>query len=122
MLGFISRHASVLGLKDPAGADQVNQPQPFKIRVMFFGNLDESEGNASLGEVLLQFRDGTPGGKIQASDRGGIYSQPTNRPGRLMHECACLLAKECSVGVEEISAEPKHDQARLDHLARHGLL
>jgi hypothetical protein len=43
----------VPGIEDPADADQVNQPHSLKIHVMFFGDLDQSEGDAGLVEVLL---------------------------------------------------------------------
>jgi hypothetical protein len=50
---LVCRQASVPGIEDPADAAQLNQPHALKIDVMFFGDLDQSEGNAGLVEVLL---------------------------------------------------------------------
>ena len=36
-----------------------------------------------------------------------------------MEHPSCLFAKESSVSIEEVSAEPKQDEARLGHLDRH---
>jgi hypothetical protein len=48
------RDASVPGIEDSVGADQVNQSHSLQIRVTFrAGNLNQGEDDASFREVLV---------------------------------------------------------------------
>lgn len=74
----VSLHTLTAGMKNPAGANQLDEAHLLKISVGLGLDTSQRKDDSCLRQILMKFYQGLAGRKIQAGDSAAVYNQPAN--------------------------------------------
>jgi len=104
-------------LKLPVRAYDLSQTLAIEIRFQALADVSEDECDFVLRQILVQLFESPSRRVVNPRDRSRVHDKPAHGGGRFGRQFARLDGEAINVCIEEIGAEPIHQQPRCRHPA-----